>query len=50
MTRAASDLPVPAFDSPRGSNEARLQSLVIRVADCSVALFQELLDDELGSP
>ena len=124
MTHAASDLPVPAFDSPRGwvegedvairtqltyrpdepvevlvrkrgwrcdisdgaravdaagrpqgwrdvarrvvddhalninrrgvvfvqSNEARLQSLVIRVADCSVALFQELLDDELVSP
>jgi hypothetical protein len=31
------------------SNEARLQSLVSRVADCSVALFQELLERELGS-
>jgi hypothetical protein len=31
------------------SNEARLESLVSRVADCSVALYQELLDSELGS-
>jgi hypothetical protein len=32
------------------SNEARLESLVSRVAECSVALYQELLDQELGSP
>ena len=32
------------------SNEARLESLVARVADCSVALYQELLERELGSP
>ena len=32
------------------SNEARLQQLVARVADCSVALYRELLDRELGSP
>jgi hypothetical protein len=28
------------------SNEARLGSLVFRVAECSVALFQELLERE----
>jgi hypothetical protein len=32
------------------SNEARLERLIARVADCSVALHQELLDRELGSP
>lgn len=32
------------------ANEARIDSLVIRVAECSVALYQELLDRELGSP
>jgi hypothetical protein len=32
------------------SNEERLESLVSRVADCSVALYQELLESELGSP
>jgi hypothetical protein len=32
------------------SNEARLESLVLRVADCSVAVYQELLESELGSP
>ena len=31
------------------SNEQRLESLVERVAECSVALYQELLDRELGS-
>jgi hypothetical protein len=31
------------------SNEERLESLVSRVADCSVALYQELLESELGS-
>jgi hypothetical protein len=31
------------------SNEQRLNSLVTRVAECSVALHQELLDRELGS-
>jgi hypothetical protein len=28
------------------SNEARLESLVVRVAECSVALYQELLESE----
>jgi hypothetical protein len=28
------------------SNEARLNSLVLRVAECSAALFQELLESE----
>jgi hypothetical protein len=32
------------------TNEARLERLVARVAECSVALYQELLDRELGSP
>jgi hypothetical protein len=32
------------------SNEARLERLIARVDDCSVALRQELLDRELGSP
>ena len=32
------------------SNEARLESLVSRVADCSAALYEELLERELGSP
>jgi hypothetical protein len=31
-------------------NESRLDSLVARVAECSVALYEELLDRELGSP
>ena len=31
------------------SNEQRLESLITRVAECSVALYQELLDRELGS-
>jgi hypothetical protein len=31
------------------SNEERLESLITRVAECSVALYQELLDRELGS-
>jgi hypothetical protein len=31
------------------SNEQRLESLIARVAGCSVALYQELLDRELGS-
>ncbi len=31
------------------SNEPRLESLITRVAGCSVALYQELLDRELGS-
>jgi len=31
------------------SNEQRLESLVARVAGCSVTLYQELLDRELGS-
>ena len=31
------------------SNDQRLESLVARVAGCSVALYQELLDRELGS-
>ena len=31
------------------SNEPRLESLIARVAGCSVALYQELLDRELGS-
>jgi len=31
------------------SNEQRLESLVERVAECSVALYEELLDRELGS-
>ena len=32
------------------SNEARLDALVARVAECSVALHGELLERELGSP
>jgi len=32
------------------SNEHHLSSLIARVAECSVALHQELLDRELGSP
>jgi hypothetical protein len=28
------------------SNEARLEALVLRVAECSVALYQELLESE----
>ena len=32
------------------SNEERLEPLIARVADCSVALYQELLERELGSP
>ncbi len=32
------------------SNEDRLEWLIGRVAECSVALHQELLDRELGSP
>jgi hypothetical protein len=32
------------------SNEARLEELIVRVAECSVALYQELLERELGSP
>jgi hypothetical protein len=32
------------------SNEERLERLIPRVADCSVAVYQELLDRELGSP
>jgi hypothetical protein len=31
------------------SNERRLEMLIARVAECSVALYQELLDRELGS-
>ena len=31
------------------SNEQRLESLITRVAECSFALYQELLDRELGS-
>jgi hypothetical protein len=31
------------------SNEDRLSALIARVAECSVALYQELLDSELGS-
>ena len=31
------------------SNEARLDNLIARVAECSVALYEELLDRELGS-
>jgi hypothetical protein len=32
------------------TNEARLEPLIARVAECSVALFEALLDRELGSP
>ena len=32
------------------SNEGRLDALVARVAACSVAVYQELLERELGSP
>ena len=32
------------------SNERRLDSLITRVAECSVALYEELLDRHLGSP
>jgi hypothetical protein len=32
------------------SNEGRLDNLIARVAECSVALYEELLDQELGSP
>ena len=32
------------------SNEERLERLIARVADGSVAVYQELLDRELGSP
>jgi hypothetical protein len=32
------------------SNGVRLDSLVRRVAECSAALYEELLDRELGSP
>ena len=32
------------------STEQRLEALVSRVAECSLALHQELLDRELGSP
>jgi len=32
------------------SNEARLAPLVVRVAECSLALYEALLDRELGSP
>jgi hypothetical protein len=31
------------------SNEQRLDSLIARVAECSLELYQELLDTELGS-
>ena len=31
------------------SNDQRLDSLIARVAECSLALYQELLDTELGS-
>jgi hypothetical protein len=31
------------------ANEQRLESLIARVAECSVALYQELLERELGS-
>ena len=32
------------------SNEGRLEQLTARVAACSVAVYQELLERELGSP
>lgn len=32
------------------SNEERLERLIPRVADCSVAVYRELLERELGSP
>ena len=32
------------------ANDERLESLVSRVAECSVALLEALLDRELGSP
>lgn len=32
------------------SNEERLERLIPHIADCSVAIYQELLERELGSP